>query len=225
MTQARGGIILEVERRDATGKNACRRLRAVGRIPGNVYGLNRPPFMVAVDPKRIDELLRLGSGVNTIFSLTLKGEERRREAMIRELQRDPVTDRPLHVDFIRVDLEKVIQVRVPVHLEGTAIGVKNEGAIVDFVHREVLVECLPTDIPPYLAVDISALHVNQHVSVKDLPAADNVRVLDDGEQIIAVVMAPKAEEAPAAEAAAEAPAEPELVRKGKEPETPSEPAK
>jgi large subunit ribosomal protein L25 len=197
-------VVLEVERRTDTGKNACRRLRARGRIPGNVYGLDRPPFMVAVSPKRIEEVLRLESGVNTIFNLALVGEDRTREAMIKELTRDPLTEAPLHVDFVRVDPKRAIHVRIPIRLIGIATGVKNEGGIVDFVHREVQVECLPALIPEHLDVDVSELHLNQHVSIKDLASTEGVRILDDPEQIVAVVTAPRLEEVPVAAEAAPA---------------------
>jgi large subunit ribosomal protein L25 len=215
----RNRITLEVEPRTDSGKNACRRIRAAGRIPANVYGMSLPPFMVAVEPRGIEEVLRQDTGVNTIFTLRLKGEERTRESMIRELQRDPLTERPLHVDFLRVDVTKPVHVKVPIRLVGTATGVKNEGGIVDFVHREVLVECLPADIPDYLEVDVSELHLHQHVSISDLRALEGIKILDDPHHIVAVVSAPKAEEAPAAEAAPEAaatPAEPEVAKKGKE---------
>jgi large subunit ribosomal protein L25 len=217
MTKSAEKIVLEVESRGTTGKNACRRLRASGRIPGNVYGLDRPPFMVAVSPRRIEELLRLGSGVNTVFHLNLQGEERTREAMIRELQRNPLSGRPVHVDFVRVDPTRRIQVHVPVRLVGIPEGVKNESGIIDFVHREVHVECLPSDIPEHLSLDVTHLHLHQHVSVKDIPGIEGLRVLDDPEQIVAVVSVPKAEEVPVAGATEEAAAaEPELVKKGKE---------
>lgn len=219
-----GSIELEVEAREEHGKNACRRIRASGRVPGNVYGLDRPPFKVAVDPRRIEELLRRGSGVNTIFSLRLAGQDDKREAMIRELQRDPLTERPLHVDFVRIDASRAVQVDVPIRLVGLATGVKNEGGILDFVHREIEVECLPGLIPEHLDVDVSSLHINQHVAFKDLSPPPGVKVLGDPEQIIAVVAAPRAEEEPVAveaaeegEAAAEeAAAEPEVAKKGKE---------
>ena len=158
-------IMLEVEPRETTGSTAGRRMRRHGQVPGNVYGLDRPPFKVSVNPRRIDELLRLGSGVNTVFRLTLAGENKTREAMIKELQRDPVTGLPVHIDFIRVDPTKLVQVRVPVHLLGTPEGVKNEAGVVDFVNRVVHVECLPTHIPEHFDVDVSELHINQHVSV------------------------------------------------------------
>ncbi len=213
-------IVLEVESRSETGSNASRRMRAKGRIPGNVYGLDRRPFNVAVSPRRIDEVLRLGSGVNTVFQLTLAGETRTREAMIKELQRDPVSGHPLHVDFIRIDPTKKVQVSVPVRLVGIPEGVKNEGCIIDFVNRVVQVECLPMLIPEQLDVDVSALHINQHVSVSDLSGTDELVLLDDPTQILAVVVAPKVEEAAATEEEEEeveaAEGEPEVAKKGKE---------
>jgi len=199
-------VIVEVVRRTETGKNACRRLRRQGKIPGNVYGLDRPPFMVAVSPKRLDEVLRLESGANTIFSLTLPGEANSREAMIKGLDRDPVTEAPVHIDFVRVDPNRAIHVRIPIRLTGVATGVKNDAGIMDFVHRETEVECLPGLIPEHLDVDVTELQINQHVSIKDLQPPEGVRILDDPEQIVAVVVAPRSEEevAPAEEAVAEA---------------------
>jgi len=196
MVTAEDSIVLEVTSRQETGKNANRRLRTKGTIPGIVYGLDRPPFKVAVDPDRIEAVLRLESGANTIFNLVLKGENKQREAMIKELQRDPVSEKALHVDFVRVDLTKSVQVKVPIVLLGTADGVKNEAGIMDFVLRDVLVECLPGSIPEHLDVDVSALHINQHVSLKDVQVGEGVTVLDDLDQIVAGVSPPRVEEKP-----------------------------
>jgi large subunit ribosomal protein L25 len=200
----RGNVVLEVEGRTDTGKNACRRLRVAGRIPGNVYGLGRAPFMVAVDPKSIEGLLRLSSGANTVFTLTMKGQEGRREAMIKELQRDPVSEKPIHVDFVRIDVTRAIQVKVPIRLIGSPIGVRLEGGILDFVHREVEVECLPGDIPEHADIDVTELHLNQHVSMKNLSLDERVKLLGDPEEIVAVVVPPKVEEVAAAPAEGEA---------------------
>jgi large subunit ribosomal protein L25 len=199
-------IVLEVEARTTTGKNACRRLRAAGRIPGNVYGLARAPFMVAVDPKSIEGLLRLSSGANTVFTLTMKGHEGQREAMIKELQRDPVSELPIHVDFVRIDASRAIHVNVPIRLTGIPVGVRLEGGILDFVHREVAVECLPGDIPEHAEIDVTELHLNQHVSIKDLVLGERVKLLGDPEEIVAVVVPPKVEEVAAAPAEGEVPA-------------------
>lgn len=197
-------VVIEVERREASGKNACRRLRREGKLPGNVYGLGRDSFMVAVPPRRVEEVLRLETGVNTIFTLALAGEDRTREAMIREIQRDPVTDTMIHIDFARVDPTRVVHVSVPIRLLGTPTGVKNEGGVLDFVHREVAVECLPGNIPEHIDVDVSELHINQNVHVSDLGIPEGVKLLDPPEAIVAVVTSPRAEEvvaeaAPAAE--------------------------
>jgi len=213
-------VVVEVEPRTEMGKNESRRLRASGRVPGIVYGMNRPPFSVAVSPRSLEEILRLESGRNTIFRLSLAGQDQTRAVMIKELQRDPVTERMVHVDFVRVDLEKSVKVNVPIRLLGTAVGVKSEGGIVEFITRQVEVECLPEEIPEHLDVDVSELHVNQHASVADLAVGAKVKVLADPQAIVVVIAAPRAEEVPAAAAeAAAAPAaaaEPEVIKKGKE---------
>ena len=188
-------ITVEVERRETRGKNSARRMRVKGSIPANVYGLDGGPFAVAVSPKRIEEVLRLGSGRNTIFTLALDGGSQSRAVMLREIQRDPVSERLVHVDFLRVDPTKRIHVMVPVRLIGTPLGVKNDGGVLDFVHREIEVECLPANIPEHFDIDVSALHINQHVSVADLKSEPNVDVLDDPETILAVVSEPRKEEA------------------------------
>jgi len=166
---------------------------------------------------RIEALLKLERGVNTIFSLALVGQERRREAMIKELQRDPVSELPVHVDFVRVDLTKAMHVRIPIRLVGTPDGVKNEGGVTDFVQRDVSVECLPGDIPEHLDVDVSELHINQHVALKDLSVGEGVQILDDPEQIVAVVVPPRVEEV-AADAAEEEDAEAAPTEEGAKPD-------
>ncbi len=215
-------ITVPVEARSATGKNACRQLRAAGMIPGNVYGMALPPFAVSVDPRKVEEVLSLSSGRNTIFQLSLEGGKESRDVMLREMQRDPVSEHLLHVDFMRVDPDRRMNVFVPVRLLGTAEGVKNEGGILDFVQRQVEVSCLPADIPEHLSVDIAGLHLNQNVAVKELEAMEGVEILDDPEAILAVVVpsrAPEVEvaaaEEEAAEVAAEEGEEPEVIGKGK----------
>lgn len=209
-------IVVHVEERKAGGSNAAGRIRREGKVPGIVYGLGLDPFPVAVESRRVEEILHLETGRNTIFTLQLAGQDRSRAVMIRALQRDPVTDRMIHVDFVRVDLERKIRVQVPVRAVGVAEGVKNEGGLLEYVHRTVEVECLPGAIPEALEVDVTALHLNQNVSVADLKLADGVEVLDDPETILVVVTAPREEEAAPAEAAAATTAEPEVIKKGKE---------
>lgn len=215
-------INVEVHARSEKGKNACRRIRAAGMIPGNVYGLDLAPFPVSVRPQTVEEILHLERGRNTIFRLQLAGGEESRDVMLREIQRDPVSERLVHVDFVRVDPDKPVVVAIPVNLVGTAEGVKNEGGILDFVQRTVQITCLPSAIPDRLDVDVSGLHVNQNVSVKELVVGEGVTVLDDPETILAVVAQSRAEvsaeEAAAAEAEAEGAEEPEVIGKSKEAE-------
>lgn len=191
--------ILEVERRELTGKGASGRLRRSGGVPASVYGMDRPPFSVTVSSRRIDEVLHLSSGRNTVLTLTMSGTDQKREVMIRALQRDPITSRVTHVDFVRVDPTVAVTVNIPIQLIGESTGVKNEGGILDFVHRVVAVNCLPSAIPEHLDIDISGLHLNQHVSVSDIVTGKGVEILDDMAMIIAVVSATKIEEEPESE--------------------------
>lgn len=221
MPVERETINVEVEARTETGKNVCRRLRVAGKIPANVYGLGLAPFAVAVSPRRIEEVLKMGSGRNTIFRLSLAGGKDTRDVMLREMQRDPVSDLLIHVDFARVDLTKAITVDVPVKLEGLAEGVKNEGGIMDFIQRSVQVSCPALEIPEQFVIDVSELHLNQNVAVKDLVVGEGVTVLDDPASIIAVVVASRAEVVE--ETVEEEPEEvdgeePEVIGKGKEAE-------
>jgi len=174
-------------------------------VPGNVYGMNLDSFAVSVEARRIDEILRLGSGRNTIFTLSLGDGKDSRAVMLRELQRDPVSERLVHVDFLRVDPTKTVHVQVPVQLVGIPEGVKNDGGVVDFVHRQVEVACLPSAIPDQLDLDISHLHINQNISVRELGATVGVEILDDPDTILAVVASPRAEavETPEVEEGAE----------------------
>jgi len=216
---SKSNIVVEVEPRERTGTNASRRLRRAGRLPGIVYGLGVESFPVTVSPRKIDEIIRLESGRNTIFTLSMKagdGSGRKRSAMIKELIRDPLTSNLLHVDLIRVDLAKTVTVSVPVRLTGNSEGV-TEGGVMDFVHRAVEVECLPGDIPEHFDIDTTPLAIGQHVEVKDIEVGEAVRILDDPATVIASVMpptkaVPTAEELEAAaEAAEEAPAEGEAA--------------
>jgi large subunit ribosomal protein L25 len=218
-------IVVEVEPRSSRGKNASRRCRRDGRVPAVVYGGGDPPLTVSLSPRRLEEVLHLETGRNTIFTVALSGEDQKGAVMIKELQRDPASEALLHVDLVRVQLDKSITVRVPIRLVGVPEGVKTEGGVIEFVLREAEVECLPGDIPEHFDVDVSHLNVNQHVSVSALPANEKVKILDDPDGIVAVVVPPRVEETAApAEAAPEAAAEPEVIKKGKEAAGSEEPA-
>src|SRR5262245_52272897 len=210
-------LTLEVQPRTDHGKNANRRLRAAGKVAGVVYGLELPPQKVQLERRSIVTMLREGATENSIFLLRMTGSDDH-HTMIRELQVDPIDRRILHIDFQRIDLTERVTVRVAVEIVGVPEGVKNEGGLLDFVTREVEVECLPTEIPDKLTLDVSALHVGQHSEAKDLVLPEGVTLADEPNRVIVSVAVAKAEEeaAPAEGAAVEgAPTEPEVIGRGK----------
>ena len=214
---------LEVVRREGRGKNEARRLRAAGRVPGVVYGAQtdkKAPnsIPVAVDPKAVLRILHSDSGANTLITLKLDGRGRR--VMVKEYQLDPITHKLLHADFYQLAMDKMITVTVPVILKGEAAGVKQQGGLLDFVTRELQVQCLPTDIPEHIAVDVTDLTMHQAVRLRDLPENPKWKAVNEPDTMLVHVVMPKAEaskEASEAEAtvAEAAPAEPEVIKKGK----------
>ena len=203
------------EPREDFGKNAARRLRRSGRIPGVLYGGGGPTISVAVDPGRVSQILNSQAGHNALFTLEIKGKAPAR-VMIRDWTTDPVDGRLLHVDLVRISKDTLLKVNVPVHVIGEPKGVKVQGGIFEFVTREIEVECLPDDIPDHVSADVTELMLGLNLRVADLPLGPKVKVLTDPTRVVAHVVAPKAEEEkPAEEAAEAAPAEPELIRKGK----------
>ena len=207
-------LIINVEPRTEFGKNPSRRLRQVGFIPGIVYGSNKPPVPVSVDPKQVEKVLRSESGMNTIFTLNLVGRDQRRYAMVKAYQTDPVTSRLQHTDFIRIQMDEAIQVNVPIQTVGEAPGVKLDGGILDIPLREIRIESLPSDIPDHIRVDISAMKIGDTIRVADMKFEGKFKVLTDPNQTVAVVTPPAKEEEVAAAPVAEV-TEPEVIRKGK----------
>jgi large subunit ribosomal protein L25 len=223
-------IVVSAEKRTEKGKNVNRRLRVAGRIPGVLYGGAKEPVPVAVSPKDISAVLRSAAGENTLFELDLGGS--RRKVILKEYQIEPVKGRLLHADFYEVALDKALEVKVHVEVSGTPVGVKVQGGILDFVTRELEIECLPTDIPEKIVVDVSELEMGKHIRVSDLKLSDKLTMLTDPDVVIVHVVAPRAEEVPVAaaavegvEAAAGATAEPEVIKKGKGEEGEEKPEK
>jgi large subunit ribosomal protein L25 len=212
--------VLEATPRTSRGKNEARRLRASGKIPAVLYG-GEPAggTPIAVDPKVLMRILHSDTGVNTLINLKTSATAQVR-VLVREYQLDPVTSHLLHVDFYRVAMDKKLKVTVPVVVRGEAPGVKQQGGVLDFVHREVDVECLPADIPEHIEVDVSGLMVGQAVRVRDVAVNVKWTPVSESDMMLVHVIMPKIEEvAPAADAAAAAaaatPAEPEVIKKGK----------
>jgi large subunit ribosomal protein L25 len=204
--------------RDSRGKNEARRLRKSGSIPAIVYGASKAPVAVSVDPKQMFRILKSDSGHNTIFDLEMSGENTK--AMIVDWQTEPIKGALLHIDLKRIAMDKKLTVTVPILLKGEAIGVKQQGGIMEQVLREVEIECLPADIPAHIDVDVSHLEFGQVLRVKDLPHGEGkLEFITDEDQTVSHVIAVKevVEATPeaTAEAAAASPAEPEVIKKGK----------
>ena len=219
---------LDAKKRDGRGKNEARRLRVAGEIPAVVYGARKEGqapegVPVAVDPKEVLRILHSESGANTLINLKLDGGESR--VMVRDYQLDPVTHQLLHADFYQLAMDKAIVVSVPVVIKGEPQGVKQQGGLLDFVTRDIQVQCLPTDIPENIAIDVSELMLHQSIRVKDIPTNPKWKAMTDGETMLVHVVMPKVEEVAtttAAEGAVAAPAaagataaEPEVIKKGK----------
>jgi large subunit ribosomal protein L25 len=218
---------LEAKTRDSFGKNEARRTRRDGLVPGVLYGGdggNATP--ISVEPRALLRILHSEAGANTLISLKLPGGGDTR-VLVKEYQLDPVTHQLLHADFYRVAMDKVIQVAIPVIVKGEPKGVKQQGGILEFIRREIEIECLPGDIPEHVEIDVSELMLHQGVRVRDLTVDPKWQPISEPELMLVHVIMPKAEETPApAEVAAAAtpaaPAEPEVIKKGKKEEAQEE---
>ena len=206
--------VLIVPKRESFGKAAVRDLKKSGMIPAVVYGLTEPPVAIAISPKAVARVLASDTGMNSVMFLQREGTDIKRHVIIKDLQRDPITARLRHVDFMRVDMTIKVRVKVPVRLVGTAIGVKAMGGILDFSHREIELECLPSIIPAHIDVDITNLAVGDSVRFEQITLGANIVITGDAHQVVCSVHGKAAEEEVAATTAAPA-AEPEVAKKGK----------
>jgi large subunit ribosomal protein L25 len=207
--------VVATPREGKFNKNAARRVRATGKIPAVVYGAGQDSVAVSVDPKIITKILHSDSGHNTIFDLDVTGSSVVK-AMIVDWQNEPIKGALLHIDLKRIAMDKTMTVSVPIQLIGVPLGVKAQGGILEHVLREVEIECLPSDIPSHLDVDVTGLEMNQSIHVSDLPHSGSIKYLTDEGLTVAHVSAIKEEvvEAEAVDVAA-TPAEPEVAKKGK----------
>jgi large subunit ribosomal protein L25 len=207
--------VVATPREGRFNKNAARRVRVAGKIPAVVYGAGQDSVAVTVDPKVIIKILHSDSGHNTIFDLDVTGTSVVK-AMIVDWQHEPIKGALLHIDLKRIAMDKAMRVSVPIQLIGVPVGVKAQGGILEHVLREVEIECLPTDIPGHLDVDVSALEINGAIHVSDLPHSGSIKFLDDEGLTVAHVSAIR-EEVPEPEAVdvAATLVEPEVAKKGK----------
>jgi large subunit ribosomal protein L25 len=221
--------LLEAQQRDAGTKNDARRVRREGKIPAVIYGAGKQAMPVSVDPRQVSRILHSETGHNTVFDLALDGE--RTKAMIVDWQYEPIKGSLLHIDLKRIAMDQKLKVNIPIELMGEPAGVKQQGGILEQIAREVEVECLPGDIPNQIELNVSELVFGTVLRISDLPKNDKIKYLSDPEQPVAHIITIKEEEVPTADAvageAAAAPAEPEVIKKGKQEteEGAAEPAK
>ena len=217
--------ILEATTRETFGKNEARRTRRAGRVPAVVYGasadsaLAKVATAIAVEPKALLRILHSESGANTLIALKLEGSATK--VLVKAYQLDPVTHQVLHVDFYRVAMDKMLQVTIPVVVKGEPKGVKQQGGILEFIRREIEVECLPGDIPEHVEIDVSELMLHQGIRVRDVATDPKWKAVSEADLMLVHVIMPKVEEAPVAADAAAVPAttaEPEVLKKGKKDE-------
>jgi large subunit ribosomal protein L25 len=208
-------IVVQAERRTTAGKNFNRQLRRLGKIPAVIYGPGKEPLPVAVDPKSVRNILYSESGHNTIFTVSVDGKEHA-NAMVKDYQTDPVLGKLIHADFFEIAMDKLLELTVNIEVVGEAVGVKLDGGIMDLVTRSIEVECLPSDIPESIKVDVSPLKINDYIRVKDIQSDSKVKILTDPDVVIVTIVPPIKEEAPVEAPAAAA--EPEVIKKGKAPE-------
>ena len=224
---------LEATARDTFGKNEARRTRRDGRVPAILYGTtsestSRDATPIAVDPRALSRILHSDSGANTLISLQLAGAGDTR-VLVKDYQLDPVTHQILHADFYRVAMDRVIQVTIPIAVKGEPKGVRQQGGVLEFIRREIDIECLPGDIPENVEIDVSELALHQGVRLREVATNPKWKSLTDLDTMIVHVIMPKAEEvaepaegAAAAAAAPATPAEPEVIKRGKKDEDEAE---
>ena len=207
-------VPLKADLRDQAGKQAVKKIRAQKRIPAVVYGTGIKATSIALSQDDFFRVIHTRAGENVVIQLIVGGPKSiEKTVVIKEIQHNPVTDAIEHVDFNAISLTEKIKVKVPFHAKGEAPGVK-EGGVLDVVHHEIEVECLPTQIPEKLEADISQLNIGDSIHIKDLKFPEGVQSQLSPEEVVIAIHAPQAEEvaAPAEEGAKE----PEVIGKGKE---------
>jgi len=216
--------LLDATVRTTIGKNEARRTRREGKVPAVIYGAasegaSGDALSIAVDPKALLRILHSEAGANTLISLKLDGADTK--VLVKDFQLDPVTHQVLHADFYRVAMDRMIEVTIPILVKGDAKGVKVQGGILEFVRREIEIECLPSEIPEHIDVDVAELMVGQGIRLRDVATSPKWRPVTDPDTMLVHVILAKAEESAqaAAEPAAVSPsAEPEVIKKGKKEE-------
>ena len=206
-------VVIEARKRELIGKKSSKKLRKMGLVPGVFYEKGKPAVHLAFDIKALQYFMSHAHG---LVDIKIEGKKEPLKCVLKDVQYHPVTDEVIHVDFQGVTMGEKISVTVPLVLRGTPRGVK-EGGLLEHMIRELEIECLPKHLPEQLEIDVSHLKIGDALHVKDL-SFENIRILDDPNEVILVIEAPRVEEA-VEEAAAtfeEEPPEPEVITSRKE---------
>lgn len=202
---------LSAKKRDGSGKGVARKLRQSGRVPAVLYGRGAEAVPLSIDAMEAKHLFAGISVENTIIELQVEGEKSAVQTLVREVQAHPHKKELVHVDFYRLQKGVAVDVSVPVHLEGTPVGVKSHGGNLEHALHELPVRCIPSLIPEAIVVDVSGLGVEEALHVSDLPLPKGVEATVEGDRLVCVVTAPRgALEGEEVETEAQA-AEPEVI--------------
>lgn len=187
--------VLNVKRRVRMGKSGSKAIRNEGNIPAVLYGKGSEPISIVVNPTELKEALSTEAGENTLLEMHIKDGKKKitKLSLLREVQMDHITDKSIHLDFMELDMKKSFSVKVPVKIVGRSIGVHEEKGLLEEIMREIEIECLPADIPNVFEVDVTELHINESVHVRDIEISDNVTVLDDPGSTVVTILTPRVE--------------------------------
>ena len=213
-------VILKAASREGLGKNASKHLRKEGMIPAVVYKDGKTGVNVQVDGKALWHALHTEAGENAIITMDISDGEKnlKKTVIVKEIQHDPIKDDFIHVDFHEISLKEKLKVKVPIAVKGEAVGVKEDDGVLAQIAWEVEVECLPTEIPEHIDVNVDELRIGDAIHIQEIPPIPGVKILDDPEQVVVTVNPPKAEEVVEEEVPAEGEEEPEVIKKGKQEE-------
>ncbi len=178
---------LSAQKRDVTGKGGARKLRAGGQIPAVMYGQDADALALTIDAHDAEHLFRSITVENTIIGLKVEGQRRPIDTLVREIQAHPVRGDILHVDFLRLKRGVAIELDIPVQLEGTPVGVKDRGGMLEQLVHDIRVRCLPADIPEVVELDVTGLGVGDSLHVSDIVLGGEVEILDDPERLVCLV--------------------------------------
>lgn len=215
-------LVVEKRSKDELKKNASRRLRSGGFIPAIIYGQSSEPVSIKINSRKLKEILKGRSIANLILDMQVSGNGKgvKETAIVKEIQRNPISSEFLHIDFLRIQMEKEVETAVHVVIlnEEESIGVKEEGGVVQHGLRELHISCLPGDIPESITYDIKDLTLGHGIKVSDIVVNDKIKILNDPDEVVVSIIHPThmiVEEAPVAEEEAAA-VEPELITKEKD---------